>query len=93
MNKMFKYSTIIVKIVIASLLMTAFMVTLTKVHAETPNEELVIRSIRNSLWYEGALVINNKKQEVGTLKELYPEELYRALEKHDNEKKVSFVKH
>jgi len=91
MNETFKYSTVLAKIVIASLIMAGFMVSLTKTHAKTPNERLVLRSIRTSLWYEGTQVKNDKKHEVATIKEFYPEELYRALEKHDQQKKVSFA--
>lgn len=96
MNETFKYSTILAKIVIASLIMAAFMLSLTKTHAKTPNEELVLRSIRVSLWYKGTQVKNgkngNEPQEVATIEEFYPEELYRALEKHDEQKKVSFAR-
>lgn len=91
MNETFKYSTILAKVVIVSVIMAAFMVTISKTYAKTPNEELVLRSIRASLWYEGTQGKNEKKHEVATIKEFYPEELYRALEKHDQQKKVSFA--
>ncbi len=91
MNETFKYSTILAKIVILSLILAAFMVSMTKTFAQTPNESMVLQTVRLSLWYEGANEKVERPSAMASLEEFYPEELYRALEKHDEQKKVSFA--
>lgn len=91
MNETFKYSTMLAKVVIFSLIMAALIVTATKTFAKTPNESMVLQTVRLSLWYEGAEKEEQKPSEVATLEEFYPEELYRAIEKHDEQKRMNFA--
>ncbi len=91
MNETFKYSTILAKVVIFSLILAALMVSATKTFAQTPNEKLVLQGVRLSLWYEGAQENLEQPAEVATMQELFPEELFRALEKHDEQKRANFA--
>lgn len=82
MNETFKFSTVLAKIVITALIMAAIMVTTTKTFAKTANEKFVFQTVRLSLWYEGTQEMAQNEQAMASVEDLYPEELFRALEKH-----------
>ncbi len=89
MNQTFKYSTVLAKIVILGLILAAVLLSSTRTFASklTANEQMVLQSVRLSLWYEGTtegeVEEAPKNMNVASIQEFYPEELYRALEKHD----------
>ena len=89
MNQMYKYSTVLSKVVMAGLIFAAFILASTRTFAaaQTANEKFVLQGVRLSLWYEGTEQKQElKDMQVSSLQEFYPEELYRALEKHDEQR-------
>ena len=89
MNQMYKYSTVLSKVVMAALFFAAFVLASSRTFAatQTANEKFVLQGVRLSLWYEGTQQKQEVKElNVASIQEFYPEELYRALEKHDEKR-------
>lgn len=82
MNEVFKYSTILSKVIIFALISAGFMVTAVRAQERSANDKMVLQSVRLSLWYEGA------KQDIALQDKLrLPEELSKAMEKHSQEER------
>ena len=91
MNETFKYSTLFAKVVIVCLIMAAAMLSSVKTFAKTANEELVFQSVRLSLWYEGTDKSLQKDEgtQANAMQMVYPEELFRAMQKHHEQKSTA----
>jgi protein subunit release factor B len=90
MGLLSKFSTLSIKMSRAGILLGLILLSGHQAYGQTENEKFVLQSVRLSLWYEG-MSSEMKISQESFAEDFYPEELGRALEIHEEQKRLRFA--